>query len=86
MSALAGFATSPSGLRPPGLADIPKPKHSYIPPPGHMWRRTFLLCVDNRLRPLDNTHRRVQADRQEGDGLIHPQVSPPLGGIKIEVI
>ncbi len=44
-------SASPSGLRPPGLAD-PKPmtksKPKYIPPPDHPWRqpwkRTFLSC------------------------------------------
>ncbi len=35
------FSTSPSGLRPPGLAE--KPKNKYIPPPDHPWRRTFLF-------------------------------------------
>ncbi len=41
-----GFSTSPSGLRPPGLAEKPKepkPKSKYIPPPDHPWRRTFLF-------------------------------------------
>jgi hypothetical protein len=44
-------SASPSGLRPPGLADRkPKPptKTHYSPPPDHPWRkpwkRTFLLC------------------------------------------
>jgi transposase len=42
-----GSAT-PSGLRPPGLAD-PRPektktKGNYIPPPNHLGKRTFLNC------------------------------------------
>lgn len=39
------LSASPSGLRPPGLADKPKakPKRKYIPPPTHPWKRTFLL-------------------------------------------
>jgi winged helix-turn helix protein len=39
------FSTSPSGLRPPGLAEKPraKSKSKYIPPPDHPWRRTFLF-------------------------------------------
>ncbi len=42
------WSASPSGLRPPGLADQkPKPptkmKTKYIPP-DHPWRSTFLLC------------------------------------------
>jgi transposase len=43
-------SASPSGLRPPGLADRkPKPttkiKPKYTPPPDHPWRkRTFLSC------------------------------------------
>ncbi len=41
-------SASPSGLRPPGLAEgKAKPKPKYIPPPDHPWRqswkRTFLL-------------------------------------------
>jgi len=40
--AAARFSTSPSGLRPPGLAEKPRTKHKYIPPPDHPWRRTFL--------------------------------------------
>jgi len=40
-------SVSPSGLRPPGLTDKrmskTKPKPTYIPPPNHPWRRTFLL-------------------------------------------
>jgi len=46
--AKATRSASPSGLRPPGLANrqlkphqLSKPK--YIPPPDHPWRRTFLL-------------------------------------------
>ena len=44
------WSATPSGLRPPGLADqpkskpMPKPKHKYIPPPTHPWKRTLLLC------------------------------------------
>jgi hypothetical protein len=44
--AASRFSTSPSGLRPPGLAEKPKepkPKSKYIPPPDHPWRRTFLF-------------------------------------------
>ena len=50
----ARAAVSPSGLRPPGLADRkPKPttkaKTHYSPPPDHPWRkpwkRTFLPCT-----------------------------------------
>ncbi len=40
------FSTSPSGLRPPGLAEKTKrtkTKSKYIPPPDHPWRRTFLF-------------------------------------------
>ncbi len=37
------FSTSPSGLRPPGLAEKPRTKSKYIPPPDHPWRRTFLF-------------------------------------------
>jgi transposase len=49
-------SASPSGLRPPGLADrTPKPQHKIKPkyhvPAEHPWRkpwkRTFLLCVDS---------------------------------------
>lgn len=38
-------SASPSGLRPPGLADRSesKTKTKYIPPPDHPWR-TFLFC------------------------------------------
>jgi hypothetical protein len=50
-------SASPSGLRPPGLADPtprPKIKPKYHVPAEHPWRkpwkRTFLLCVD-RLSP-----------------------------------
>ena len=35
-------SASPSGLRPPGLADPGKDKTKYIPPPDHPWR-TFLF-------------------------------------------
>jgi hypothetical protein len=47
-------SASPSGLRPPGLAEPPelKPKHKHIPPPDHPWRRTFLLCVDTKSKSL----------------------------------
>ncbi len=39
------FSASPSGLRPPGLAEKPaRAKTKYIPPPDHPWRRTFLNC------------------------------------------
>ncbi len=39
------WPASPSGLRPPGLANQAKPKRKYIPPPDHPWKkRTFLLC------------------------------------------
>ena len=40
------LSASPSGLRPPGLADKAKakPKRKYIPPPTHPWKRTLLLC------------------------------------------
>jgi hypothetical protein len=48
-AARRGSAT-PSGLRPPGLAD-PRPEKSktknkshYLPPPNHPWKRTFLNC------------------------------------------
>ncbi len=44
--AATGFPTSPSGLGPPGLAEKPKTtktKSTYIPPPNHPWRRTFLF-------------------------------------------
>ena len=45
----AARSASPSGLRPPGLAERKgKPKPQYIPPPDHPWRRpwkrTLLLC------------------------------------------
>ncbi len=38
-------SATPSGLRPPGVAEKEKrePKPKYIPPPDHPWRRTFLL-------------------------------------------
>ena len=39
------LSATPSGLRPPGVAE-PKnttPKTKYIPPPDHPWRRTFLF-------------------------------------------
>ena len=47
--AAAPRSASPSGLRPPGLAERKaKPKPKYIPPPEHPWRRpwkrTLLLC------------------------------------------
>jgi hypothetical protein len=42
--AAARFSTSPSGLRPPGLAEKLRAKSKYIPPPDHPWRRTFLNC------------------------------------------
>jgi len=42
-------SATPSGLRPPGLAEKQrkpqtKIKTRYIPPPDHPWRRTFLPC------------------------------------------
>ena len=54
-------SASPSGLRPPGLADH-KPKHTtktkihYTPPPDHPWRkpwkRTSLLCTEPDISTL----------------------------------
>lgn len=50
-------SASPSGLRPPGLAERKsKPKTKYIPPPDHPWRRpwkrTLLLCREPDISTL----------------------------------
>ncbi len=50
-------SASPSGLRPPGLAEgKTKPKAKYIPPPDHPgrrpWKRTFLPCREPDISTL----------------------------------
>jgi hypothetical protein len=55
-------SASPSGLRPPGLADRkPKPptqtKTHYIPPPNHPWRKSWKRTILNCKKPDISTLR-----------------------------
>jgi hypothetical protein len=58
----AARSASPSGLRPPGLADRkPKPptqiKTHYIPPPSHPWRKPWKRTILNCKKPDISTLR-----------------------------
>jgi hypothetical protein len=77
-------SASPSGLRPPGLADqrtkpLARIKTKYSPPPGHPWRRTFLLCVDTGAHPRSDGCGRVNRPAEPSNALLRGRAIPRRG-------